>query len=595
MPPVRVRRAGTKAIFARKSRVARLIDEDLGRPPALPGASHAHEGSKGTDQLRPLLRKPLRAFQRSTSRKVRRCVKRKETSFLDALQRRIEGSASAWLGKPVHAIAVLAWLAAEEPINAELLLENAAALAEDGQDVDPVFAAELDSVLDRFSNSQITDEPSIMENPLIEIPRDFSLITTPTATEGVGIDVMMGEYSSEDDRKPLTELEKSAGKKKAAGEVGFDPVQILKKRAIQFQDKDGPRISNLDCDIHPLLREENFHGCPAHIYEVLKPALRLSTMLLTHKATSSFWHTLVMGTREQFTKGGTKYSRISDEVPWTEHNAKLYEDGLARLADSLHFHFSLWPSERNKGMWTYGSMHAIRDYKTGYLPKAGEPYRRSRICLHTDFYITAKRLSLLAHPDPAMVLRFHLFFAVNLCHEMAHFLEMSSHRMEFVETWVTPGFAHATNAGEAFMFDQPWNEMGQAFETRVFGGIVKPISCRMDCAHGLTTYSEPGLDPRTGRLAALRTFFTVPMDFVARIQRSETWDAAAQLDDEVARGRVFFVPRDGAKAVHVPYFDLTIWKDRAEEQIRDVGDQERAPTPFQRTKDGIVRVGKPLE
>ena len=507
MPPVRVRRAGTKAVFVRKGAQKRTKPDQSTGSQNPDGASLAHNAPNLPSQLLPVLRKPLEAYHRSTSCKFRRRVRVRETSFLVALQKRIEADAQRWLSKSVHPIAVLAWLAADEPINAELLLDNAASFGDDGQEVDPIFAAELDNVLRRFGASQITDGPSSQENPLIEIPKDFSLVTTPSATEGVDVDVMMAEYSSEDDRQPFDKLEKSVGKKKkGATDIGFDPVQILKKHAIQFQKEDCPKVSDLDCDIHPLFWVENFHGCPEHIYEILKPALRLSTLLLTHKATSSFWHTLVFGMRQRSTKSGLKCTRIADVVAWTKENASLFEARLKRLSDSLHFHFSLWPSERNKGVWTYGSMHAIRDYKSGYLPKTGELCRRSRICLHTDFYITAKRLSLLAHPDPAMVLRFHFFFAVNLCHEMAHFLEISSHQMEFVETWLGPEFAHASNAGEAFMFDYPWNEMGQAFETRVFGGIIKPISCRMDCAHGLTTYSEPGLDPRTGRLSAVRTF-----------------------------------------------------------------------------------------
>jgi hypothetical protein len=590
MPPIRVRKAGTKAIFVRKGRVHQLKAEAAqtkvpGQPPK-PNTTHAHDLPSVPVPLLPVLRKPLQAYHKSTSRKVKRRIRQRETKFLRALTKRIEDATKSWQGSPVHPIAVLAWLSSEEPFNAEFLLENATALTDETEEVDPVFAAELDNLLDRFHDSQITDAPSSQENPLIEVPKDFSMITTPSAAEGLDMDVMMTEWSSsEDDRQSLNGFERSAAKRKGTGEVGFDPVQILKKHAIQFQTPDCPQTSDLNCDIHPLFREENFHGCPEHIYEVFKPGLRLATLLLSHKATASFWHALIFGQRTEFKKQGTAYSRIREEVPWTQANSDAFSNMLSQMANSVHFHFSLWPSERNKGVWTYGSMHAIRDYKSGYLPKPNERCRQCRICMHTDFYITAKRLSLLSHRDPAMVLRFNFFFAVNICHEMAHFLEMGGHHMRFFERWATDlqeRYPVAYNSGEAFMFDYPWNEMGQAFETRIFGGIVKPICSRMDCAHGLTTYEEPGLDAH-GRLSTVRTFYTVPMDFVATVQQRKTWERAETMADPSG---LFRIPRDGAQAVHVPYFDLTIWKDRAEQQVSDSG----RSTPFLRTPDGIVRM-----
>ena len=126
-------------------------------------------------------------------------------------------------------------------------------------------------------------------------------------------------------------------------------------------------------------------------------------------------------------------------------------------------------------------MHPIRDYKTGFATNG--TYRNSRLNMHTDFYTTAKRLSLLKSPDPAMVLRFNFFLAVNLCHEFAHFVEWSDpRRVEINED----GFGGAAATSEAYMFDYTWQEMGWAFEKAVFGGLVQPISCRTDCMYGPT-------------------------------------------------------------------------------------------------------------
>jgi len=46
------------------------------------------------------------------------------------------------------------------------------------------------------------------------------------------------------------------------------------------------------------------------------------------------------------------------------------------------------------------------------------------------------------------------------------------------------------------------------------------------------------------------------------------------------------IPKDGATAVNVPYFDMTVWKDEAEDPISD--DKDGRTTPFKRTKDGRI-------
>lgn len=128
------------------------------------------------------------------------------------------------------------------------------------------------------------------------------------------------------------------------------------------------------------------------------------------------------------------------------------------------------------------------------------------------------------------------------------------------------------------MNDHTFNEMGVAFETKVFGGRIEPISWRVDCAYGLATYDEMGKTPHD-----VRTFFTVPMDYIWKLQQQETWEQDFSSKDWT----VFHVPRDGAKAVSVAYFNMTIWeKEDDGRQISDVLDLEE--TPFRRTFDGKI-------
>jgi hypothetical protein len=270
-----------------------------------------------------------------------------------------------------------------------------------------------------------------------------------------------------------------------------------------------------------------------------------------------------------------------DDVTWSEKNATQYAAQLQEFAQSLHFHFGLFPTPKHTMEYSYASMHPIKDHLVGWQPKPGEPCRRSRIRLHTDFYTTARKLSKLRNPDQAQVLRFNFFFAVNLAHELAHFLWMSSWSTRRLDIYNFGTEVLAVDAEpEPYFNDQAFKELGAAFETKVFGGRIEPISCRVDCAYGLTTSDQPNdTDPHP-----TRTFYTIPMDFVAKMQQQSTWDR----DHSESDWKVFHVPRSGAKSISVPYFDMTIWRDEATDgRVSDVGLKRN--TPFKRMETGIVR------
>lgn len=135
---------------------------------------------------------------------------------------------------------------------------------------------------------------------------------------------------------------------------------------------------------------------------------------------------------------------------------------------------------------------------------------------------------------------------------------------------------------EPYFNDQCFNELGAAFETKVFGGRIEPISCRVDCLYGLTTSDQPNAtDPHP-----TRTFYTIPMEFIAKMQRRQTWEKDYGWDN--IDWKVFHVPRDGARSISVPYFDMTVWRDEGVEGlVSDVG--TKAVTRFKRVGGGIVR------
>jgi len=588
-----------------------------------------HKSDAVPASLEKIIRKPLNTAQTSRTRKSRRKSKTQRTHLLNFLANRIQAS-NHWNGKLIRPHAVLQWLEKSEPYSAEYLLENAEVLSfEDGADAsDPVISSELDAIITRFASSDINKIGPTQDS--VAVPRDYGMVLTPFAASGLADhDALitfednkhsflakltagrrpskaMSDTDDEDEemldalakhiktsQQPVldTVIEEDSDVDSATEEQprtpqrnapkqcqrGFDAVQILKKHAVGFGENIGSVSCDLEVPIHPMLREENFHDCPGYIYDILKPGLRLCTLLLTHRSTSSFWHTLLYGERTTTAHHGAR--RIINDVAWTPLHAEKYAAMLQSFADSLHFHFGLFPTPKHTTEYSYASMHPIKDHLVGWQPKPGEPCRRSRIRLHTDFYTTARKLGKLRNPDEAQVLRFNFFFAVNLAHELAHFLWMSSWDTSRMDIYSFNAEILAIDSQpEPYFNDHSFNELGAAFEVKVFGGRIEPISCRVDCLYGITTSDHPKHKTTT------RTFYTVPMDYIAKMQQQSTWDQ----DYAGSDWKVFHIPRNGAKSVSVPYFDMTVWRDESTDgRVSDYG--LKTATPFKRMDKGIYK------
>lgn len=604
--PRHVKPKHTRAVFIRKVKTSKDAEKENADDKTEGRTSHQHDLPAIPSQLQPVLRKPLNTFY--TSKKLRKHNRRRERDLLRAIDQRLDVYARSFGGQKIHPIAVLAWLSSEESFKVEFLLENSNLLvdtpSEDEDDdtykaVDPVLIAELDGLLDRFAKATTIDNaPSSIEHGLLKVPKDFSMAQIPHLIAGYGdYDVLMADMEKDQERAwsfPGANFTKQKDKEK----LGFDPVQVLKKHAIQFHESDMPKLSTLDNAIHSVFKLENFHGCSDAIYSVLTPGLRLASLLITHRSTSAFWHTLKFGRREPTFRNLHWAFKIPEIVPWTAATDTKWKAYLQDVSKKIHITFSLWPTAKDYGVYTYGTMHPVRDYKTGYQGVSSSDehgtnggYRAGRINLNMDFYTTAKRLSLLRSADPAMTMRFGLFLAINVCHEFAHYVEMDDPvRVPYKEQF---GSGTYERPSEAYFLDQDWTEAGAAFETYVFGGKIQPISCRTDCMYGLCTYDEvnetKAMSNPSDFTLKMRTFWTVPMRFVVRCQQKSEW--AKRESGDAEDGEWLKVPRDGATAVRVPYFDMTVWKDEAENPISDDSVSGR-DTPFLRTKDGRIEKRK---
>jgi hypothetical protein len=428
-------------------------------------------------------------------------------------------------------------------------------------------------IMDECIDKLVRDLPDVLsyENSAtftpstIEVPKDFGLQLS------ISINHHLAQVA---DRKVLEKYRRLLGHrkdpaKKKSVKLGFDPIELIKRQAVAFSENTLVKESTLDNDIHPIFRAENFHGCSDEIYETLKPALRLSTQLIFSRATSIFWHTLVFGDRKVCNETSEAYGqpcyRIREDVAWSEANAASFKSFMDEQVDTVHFMFHRNPLPPDPA---YASMGLVADYKNGLMRKLDSKCHTSRVCLHSDFYTTAKKLSLLSFPEPAMVLRFNLFLAVCLAHEMAHFIEVSG-----------PHHEHPLGEPEVFFNDNMWTESGIAFELKVFGGRLHPISSRVDCGLGLAVLSYPLKEVYDKEDNVL---YTLPMDYITKIQQKETWNREFTSEDT----SVFHVPRTGCRSIEVNGTNLMVWEDEKDADISDHVDGR--DTTFYRMDDGQI-------
>lgn len=428
------------------------------------------------------------------------------------------------------------------------------------------------ALLDECIDKLVRDFPEVMSYgdatnytpSTIEVPKDFGLQLSISINHHLA---HVEEQKHVEKCRRLLGLKKDPATRKI--KLGFDPADMIKKQAVTFPKESPIHVSTLDNEIHPIFRLANFHGCPNAIYEVLKPALRLATLLLFSRATSHFWHTLVFGNRTPCPQTSEQYgqpcSRIRGEVSWSEEQAAAFRSFIDEQVDTVYFYFHRDPLPPDRA---YASMGLVSDYKSGLMRKLTRKCATSRICLHADFFTTAKKLSQLQWPDSAMVLRFNLFLAVCLAHEMAHFIEVSG-----------PHHERLLSQAEVFWNDNTWTESGVVFELKVFGARLHPISSRIDCLLGLAVLSYP---LKLLHEKEENILYTLPMDYVSRIQQKETWEQ----DFSKLGSNVFHVPRTGSRSIEVNGTNLMVWADESDADISDHIDQK--DTLFKRMNDGQI-------
>lgn len=273
--------------------------------------------------------------------------------------------------------------------------------------------SEIDSIIKLLDSSLNLQTRAIAASRRIRVSDKYSLVVETTPSQFYKI---RAEYRRIDKRK----RDQGILPKSTKGQrIGFRPEELLWNGALDMRNC---RPSDLSYEIHPLFGPDRFDDCPDFIYEQFKPALQLATIFLTKPICLQFWVTLALGDRKidsaESEKWGFDTERIEKNVPMTKANTSQIAEYIKSLDQATLVHFSFKHAMSYKNIHVWGAAQQVCDH---YVERPRGPFsaiRRHSVRLHGDFYVAARRMAQLTYRDIAQHLRFSLFLAVTLVHEM---------------------------------------------------------------------------------------------------------------------------------------------------------------------------------
>lgn len=365
---------------------------------------------------------------------------------------------------------------------------------------------------------------------------------------------------------------------------GWQAEELRRSGAL---DMIGCIASDLQNPVHAILHINNFDRCPRAIYEQLLPSLRLATQFLTHPACIRYWITLWFGTRDPdpvlAQEKGYKVWRLPKLEEYSQEAASRTLEKLEQMGNHVTFDFRSDTSRGNQycfGMARCESklIKSTHQYLPTETTEHGQAWEDllsksamddtfdpekifTRIHLSMDYYRYLKYIKKLTYADESVRLRFNLIFAVLICHEIAHCVEMRIRIKEFGRDFRRAGrpwnrMPFLRNE-ETFLFDWDIAEVGHGFEMATFGSLLQPINQRCDGANGVFTAPYP---PTTSS----PVFHAVSMAYINSIQQQTFWDD--QSVSEVAK--LLRAPKTGVPSIRSSCVTTLSWKDYLQIQER---------------------------
>ncbi|KAI9881073.1 MAG: hypothetical protein M1830_008231 [Pleopsidium flavum] len=256
--------------------------------------------------------------------------------------------------------------------------------------------------------------------------------------------------------------------------------------------------STLINPIHPIFRASNFTSfSPAHsvndrmlgaqgfipsTYNTITPALRLASHFISLPSGLRWWSKILLATVQHVPAEGRE---VLIDMPV---DCDLTRQKLTEHAEHVSFR---WRHESDAFASTWREHSRPSD---------------TIICLNTEMKDFAE--GEYHSSSPSHQLRFQLFLALNLCHELAHsvMLRRQLRREPFFDQ------------------DEPEAELGAAWEHCIFGGKIQPINYSMSAADGLMWFPWQSTDAINQAIQRNeRRFVPVQMGWVKKVFETEGW------------------------------------------------------------------------
>ena len=291
---------------------------------------------------------------------------------------------------------------------------------------------EFETVVDRLRTTEFMKDKSTMRSRNVGIPKGYT----------------MSEDFVQRDEEIVNRRAQAAARDRRRGRgasirsgisrvFGFKPEDLMRAG---IKEKMNVKPNNLTADIHPMLQPNHWYSVPDDVYNALTPALRLASTLLTHPCAMQFYIDLLFGERVlDYTKTaehGSPQQRIPNHL---KNNSKRADEaidyirqvGSARLPEhgdvwSFSFEEHLDPDQDGTRCFGYhinvkaqsDLVQSNRDIVERFLVKQPSGLQRSRIALHGDLYVEAKKIADTKSYPEDQKLRYYLFFTTVLMHEV---------------------------------------------------------------------------------------------------------------------------------------------------------------------------------
>lgn len=311
---------------------------------------------------------------------------------------------------------------------------------------------------------------------------------------------------------------------------------------------DGARLEN---EIHPILDYDTStlaHGAAgskrvkwklANLelgqtnYDVLKPMLRLASVMLTSPMSLRFLYYVISAPRVPTTptpthKDGLPVLQFSpDDTPYATLRP-LIISALSGLEDYVTFNFAY----RDTQGWT---APAREQWPSGISIEQGKPMTGYGSITYLKIYYLLHLKYLLETPEQneCQIIAWQFKFAVTLCHEITHALHWACNR-DLVRWHNTNPRGNLKDAPrmEAFFNGMGTAELGYTWENEVFGGMIT-----QDIESDPRITNEPSFvapwpncmhrsdcDPIRRKEGWLANLHLISLYYMNNIQRQEFWD-----------------------------------------------------------------------